>query len=101
MILMALAKKPDDRLNSAAGPTGTIQTAFIERLNLTIRRPIAGLARRTWGLAQSPTELRLHLEWWRAYYHFTRLYTSLTARQTDRSHARNGVASAPQLKRLV
>ncbi len=31
----------------AAGFTGRIQTAFIERLSLTIRRSIAGLTRRS------------------------------------------------------
>ncbi len=61
----------------ASGQTGTIQTAFVERLNLTVRQAITALTRRTWGVAQSPAELLLHLEWWRAYYHFTRPHTSL------------------------
>jgi hypothetical protein len=33
---------------------------------------IARLARRSWSLAQYPPELRDHLEWRRAYYHFVR-----------------------------
>ena len=44
-----------------------IQTAFIERVNLTIRRGVAPLMRKTWSLAQTPTHLLLHLEWWRTY----------------------------------
>ena len=56
----------------AAGFTGRIQTAFIERLNLTIRRSIAGLARRSWSAADSLTDLALQFEWWRGYYHFAR-----------------------------
>jgi transposase InsO family protein len=56
------------------------QTAFIERLNLTVRRSLAPLARRSWSLAQLPGELTLQLEWWRAYYHFVRSHTAL--RQT-------------------
>ncbi len=55
----------------------TIQTAFIERVNLTIRRAVAPLMRKTWSLAQSPDHLLLHTEWWRAYYHFVRPHDSL------------------------
>src|SRR5579859_2538125 len=55
----------------ACGESGTIQTAFVERLNLTVHQAITALTRRTWGVAQSSAELLLHLEWWRAYYHFT------------------------------
>ncbi len=54
----------------AADLTDRIQTAFIERLNLTIRRSIAGLARRSWSTAHSLGDLALRFEWWRAYYHF-------------------------------
>jgi len=58
--------------------SGTIQTAFVERLNLTVRQAVTALTRRTWGIAQSSAELMFHLEWWRAYYHFTRPHTSLS-----------------------
>ncbi len=54
------------------GFSGRINTAFIERVNLTLRRGVAALARRTWSTAQSVGELRLHLSWWRAYYHYVR-----------------------------
>jgi IS1 family transposase len=57
-----------------------IQTAFIERLNLTIRRGVAPLMRKTWAYAQTPTHLLLHVEWWRAYYHFVRPHESLAMR---------------------
>jgi IS1 family transposase len=59
------------------GLSGHIQTAFIERVNLTLRRSLAPLARRSWSLAQLPGELTLHLEWWRAYYHFVRPHQTL------------------------
>ena len=49
---------------------------YIE-LTLTICRGVAPLARKTWALAQSPDHLRLHMEWWRAYYHFVRPHESL------------------------
>jgi len=45
----------------ALGLSGKINTAFIERLNLTIRQGVAFLVRRTWGTAQFTSELKLHL----------------------------------------
>ena len=58
-----------DQLTAAlrtSGESGTIQTAFVERLNLTVRQAVTALTRRTWSIAQSSAELILHLEWWRA-----------------------------------
>ena len=60
------------------GLTGTIQTAFVERLNLTLRESIATLSRRTWSIAHSLETLRWSIEWGRAYYHFVRPHHSLT-----------------------
>ena len=57
--------------------SSTIQTAFIERVNLTIRQGLAALTRRTSSLAQSKQHLLLHAEWWRAYYHLARPHESL------------------------
>jgi len=54
-----------------------IQTAFIERVNLTIRRGVAPLMRKTWSLAQSKEHLSSHIEWWRTDYHFVRPHSSL------------------------
>jgi IS1 family transposase len=54
-----------------------IQTAFIERVNLTFRQCVSSLSRRTWAYAQSELHLRLHCEWFRAYYHFVRPHESL------------------------
>lgn len=53
-----------------------IQTAYIERVNLTFRQGIAGLARDTWSL-MSERHLRLHAEWFRLYYHLARPHESL------------------------
>jgi IS1 family transposase len=52
------------------GFSGRLNTAFIERVNLTVRHGIAVLARRTWATAQQSPHLLAYLEWWRAYYHF-------------------------------
>lgn len=61
----------------SVGLSGLIQTAFIERVNLTIRRSVAPLMRKTWSLAQSEHALLMHVEWWRLYYHFVRDHSSL------------------------
>ena len=55
----------------------TIQTAFIERVNLSIRQGISLLTRRTWSSARNEHYLLMHTEWWRAYYHFVRPHESL------------------------
>jgi IS1 family transposase len=71
------------------GLSGRIQTAFIERVNLTLRRSLASLARRSWSLAHLPGELHLHLEWWRAYYHFVRPHRALR-QKLDHPRPRGG-----------
>ena len=62
------------------GFSGQLNTAFIERVNLTVRHGIAALARRTWATAQPSSCLLAHLEWWRANYHFVRPHHSLRVR---------------------
>jgi transposase-like protein/IS1 family transposase len=64
------------------GLSGRINTAFVERINLSIRQGVSFLVRRTWGTAQWTPELELHLEWWRGYYHFSRYHQSLRVRFT-------------------
>lgn len=58
--------------------TGKVQTAFVERANLTLRELIAPLSRHTWSLAYDKQHLWLHLQWGLAYYHFCRPHHSLT-----------------------
>jgi transposase-like protein len=59
------------------GLTGRLNTAFVERVNLTLRRSMAALARRTWSTAQEAPHLLVQLEWWRGYYHFVRPHSAL------------------------
>ena len=59
------------------GLSGRLNTAYIERVNLTVRHGVPALARRTWATAQRSPHLLAHLEWWRAYYHFVRPHESL------------------------
>lgn len=72
-----------DRLK-ALGFSGLAQTAFIERLNLTLRHGIAALARRTWATFRSSQRLYWHLELYRSYYHFVRPRASLRLGQHHR-----------------
>jgi IS1 family transposase/transposase-like protein len=65
------------RVLQALGWRGVVQTAFVERLNLTVRQSVAGLTRRTWATAQTATGLHAQLAWWRGYYHFIRPHLSL------------------------
>src|SRR5262249_30415373 len=51
------------------GLSGRLNTAFVERVNLTLRQSVAALIRRTWSTMQDTPQLLLQLEWWRAYYH--------------------------------
>jgi hypothetical protein len=59
------------------GLSGKLNTAFVERVNLTLRQNVAALIRRTWSTVQAAPQLLVHLEWWRAYYHFVRPHQSL------------------------
>src|SRR5690242_11451002 len=59
------------------GFSGRLNTAFIERVNLTVRHGVAALARRPWATAQQSPHLLAHLEWWRAYSHVVRPHPSL------------------------
>jgi len=59
------------------GLSGPIQTAFVERLNLTIRHIIAALQRRTWSLAATIRGLRWRVALGAAYSNFCRCHASL------------------------
>ena len=55
----------------------TINTAYVERLNLTIRRSLACLQRKTTAMCRSEESLREQLELLRCYYNFIRPHSSL------------------------
>lgn len=71
------------------GLSGCLNTAFVERVNLTVRRSVAALARRTWSTAQEAPQLLAHLHWWRGYYHFVRPHAALRV-QLIQPRARGG-----------
>jgi IS1 family transposase len=55
----------------------TINTSYVERLNLTIRRSIACLQRKTNAMCRSERSLTEQLELLRCYYNFLRPHSSL------------------------
>ena len=79
------------------GVSGRLNTAFIERVNLTVRHGVAALARRTWATAKPAPQLLAHLEWWRAYYHFVRPHVTLrmSLMQPAAARGQTGGATVP------
>jgi IS1 family transposase len=59
------------------GLSGKIQTAFIERLNLTLRHLVAALSRRGWALAYTVQGLRWRIALAAGYYNFCRPHHAL------------------------
>ena len=52
-------------------------SAFGGRVNVTLRRGVASLARRTWATARTAPGLLAQVEWWRGYYHWARPHRGL------------------------
>ena len=64
-----------------------INTAFVERHNLTIRQLVAGLGRRTNTLVQSPARLEQQVVLAQTYYNFCLSSRALTDASTTRTPA--------------
>jgi IS1 family transposase/transposase-like protein len=60
-----------------SGVGQVINTAFIERLNLSIRQGVAALGRKVTSLAKTDGGLRDQLSLWRAYYNFCLPHSTL------------------------
>ena len=72
----------------------TLNTSFVERLNLTIRQGSAYLRRRTPCHARCQDQLRGHVELVRCYYNFMRPHRSLKfGRETRTPAMQAGLAS--------
>ena len=65
----------------------SLNTAHIERLNLTVRRSVAYLARRTPNHARCPKKLAAHLELARCHYNFIRRHAGLRFGRDTRTPA--------------
>jgi IS1 family transposase/transposase-like protein len=67
-----------DRVMHILAPLGwQINTAFIERVNLTIRHHVAAVGRRVMTISKSPRGLRSQLHLYHAYYNFCLPHGSL------------------------
>ena len=78
------------RLNAAllaSEDSETLNTSFIERLNLTIRQGSAYLRRRSPCHARGADQLRGHVELLRCYYHFIRPHRALRFGRETRTPA--------------
>jgi hypothetical protein len=63
-LMMRLGTLADSKIAlQGLGHSGRLNTAFNERVNLTVRHGVAALARRTWATAQQSPYLLAHLEW--------------------------------------
>ena len=67
--------------------SSTVNTSFIERLNLTIRLSSAYLSRRTLSHARATDTLDAHLELLRCYYNFVRPHRALRFGRETRTPA--------------
>ena len=67
--------------------SSTVNTSFIERLNLTIRQRSAYLSRRTLSHARATDTLEAHLELLRCYYNFVRPHGALKFGRETRTPA--------------
>ena len=74
--------------------SSTVNTSFIERLNLTIRQGSAYLGRRTLSHARSTDTLDAHLELLRCYYNFVRPHRALKFGRGTRTPAMHGACPA-------
>lgn len=86
----------------AQGLSGKVQTAFVERNNLTLRHLVAPLSRRTWSIAYDVHHLWLHTMWGMCYYNFCRENLALQVRVRGPSKRRHqtpamvaGIAERP------
>jgi IS1 family transposase len=89
----------DSRLNEAllaSEDSETLNTSFIERLNLTIRQGSAYLRRRSTSHARSEAPLREHVELCRCHYNFLRPHRALRfGRETRTPAMQAGLVSGP------
>ena len=76
-----------DEARARSEDSSTVNTSFIERLNLTIRQGSAYLSRRTLSHARATDTLDAHLELLRCYYNFVRPHGALKFGRETRTPA--------------
>ena len=72
----------------------TINTAFVERLNLDIRQRVAAIGRRVNTLCQGEGGLRAQLALFQTYHNFVLPHASLRHLASPRSHQRSWLSQA-------
>lgn len=91
-----------DEALMASEASSTINTSFIERLNLTVRQGSAYLRRKTLCHARSDVHLSNHLELQRCHYNFIRPHRALKFGAVTRTPAMQaGIVSRPMTFRKV
>jgi hypothetical protein len=75
-----------------------LNTAFAERVNLTVPRGLATFARRGWSTTQTVSQLKDGFAWWRGNYHFVRTHKSLRVKLTV-TQDRGGTATTTTVSR--
>jgi transposase-like protein len=86
-----------ERLLSASQGGGTINTAFIERLNATFRQRLSWLTRRTRTLAQQPKTLQAGMFFLGCVYNWCDLHQSLRVRLWVGRHGYRWVGRTPAM----
>ena len=80
----------------ASEDSATLNTSFVERLNLTIRQGSAYLRRRSPCHARGADQLRGHVDLLRCYYNFIRPHRALNfGRETRTPAMQAGLVNAP------
>jgi len=85
-----------EAINQVLAPRGwQIQTAFVERLNLTIRQHVAAVGRRVSTLCKGEAGLRQQVAVFHCYYNFCLPHASL-CQPLPQPESTNGTGSATQ-----
>lgn len=90
------SKEELKRRLTGLGLSGRLNTAYVERVNLTLRQGVGLLERRTWGTAQTEEGLKVAVEWWRGYYHLVRPHQGL---RVEVGQADEGITTGRQGQR--
>lgn len=84
-------------LRRANGRKGKINTAYVERQNLTLREENGRLSRKTLAFSKNRRDLQRQLEFWRAYANFVRPHRSLRTRTPDGSGIKRWLPRSPAM----
>ncbi|HEX9898114.1 MAG TPA: IS1 family transposase [Candidatus Methylomirabilis sp.] len=84
-------------LRRSNGRKGTINTAYVERHNLTLREENGRLSRKTLAFSKKRRELQHQLDFWRAYANFVRPHRLLRAPAPSGSGPRRWLPRTPAM----